>query len=515
MRLFHIAPLSLAAAALALTASPHIARADDIVRSRVAIHLEGGAGVMLPEYQRQTLGYNLAFEGTGRIGISLVDAFAIQVSGGHYFYPTGNTFGGALPVTGGLRLEPRVGNIGRFFIDANAGVVFSGHDPTLTRFGFDAGLGFEFSATRWFGIGLFARYAHVVHAPSDVPSDAMTVLGGLSISLRYNSVTHVEEHVVVQEAPPPPPPDTDRDGVLDRDDLCVNEPAGDHPDPARSGCPQVDTDHDGVYDATDLCVTTPAGDHPDPERAGCPDGDDDNDMVLNHTDQCRTEHQGIHPDPARPGCPLPDRDHDSIPDPTDHCPDQFGAPSPDPNRNGCPGLVRVENGQIRILTPVFFATNRDRILPRSFRVLNAVADALRATPEVHRIAVEGHTDDVGDDARNLELSSRRAASVMAYLTTHGIEASRVEAHGYGETRPVLPNTSRANRAANRRVDFRIVDPAPTTPSSDAPVAAPPAPVAPAPVASPAPAAAAPAHHAPAAHPARPVRVPARRPTPAH
>jgi outer membrane protein OmpA-like peptidoglycan-associated protein len=130
--------------------------------------------------------------------------------------------------------------------------------------------------------------------------------------------------------------------------------------------------------------------------------------------------------------------------------------------------VRIENGQIRILNPVFFATNRDRILPRSFPVLDAVADALRVTPDIHRIAIEGHTDSVGNDARNLNLSERRAASVMAYLTQHGIEASRMEAHGYGETRPIQTNATPAGRAANRRVQFQIVDPAQTPAPSASP-----------------------------------------------
>jgi outer membrane protein OmpA-like peptidoglycan-associated protein len=506
MRLRHAAPLAFLAAALTLTPSRTAQADDEPLRSRFAIHLEGGAGYMLPEFQRTQLGYGLAIEGAARVGISFVDLLALQLSVSQYAYPINGTspagqtgFGGALPVTGGLRLEPMVGRIGRFFVDANAGVVFSGHDPLLIRFGFDAGLGFEFAATRWFGIGLFGRYAHVLHAADDEPSDSMTVVGGLSIALRYSTGgTHREEHREIVANPPPPPPDTDRDGVLDRDDLCVNEPAGAHPDPQRRGCPLTDTDHDEVFDNQDQCVTTPAGPHPDPERRGCPDADTDNDMVLDHDDQCRTEHAGIHPDPARPGCPLPDRDHDTIPDPTDHCPDQFGAPNPNPNRNGCPGLVRVEDGQIRILTPVFFATNRDRILPRSFPVLTAVADALRATPEMRRVAVEGHTDDVGDDARNLALSDRRAASVMQYLVQHGVDATRLESHGYGETRPVLPNTSRANRAANRRVEFRIVDPPQPAGDTTASGAMTPPPT-PTPAAS-----AAPVPAAPAA-PARPAR----------
>ncbi len=252
--------------------------------------------------------------------------------------------------------------------------------------------------------------------------------------------------------------DRDRDGVYDHDDLCPDTPQGDHPDPERRGCPEGDRDHDGVVDSQDQCPDTPQGDHPDPHRAGCPDGDNDHDGVLNSVDLCPDEPAGLHPDPARPGCPAPDRDHDTVPDAVDHCPDQPGAPSTDPMRNGCPGLVRVEQGMIHILEQVFFATDRDVILPRSNRVLTAVADVLRATPAIHRLAVEGHTDNVGTEAHNMDLSRRRANAVMNWLVAHGVEATRLEAHGYGPTRPIESNATAAGRAHNRRSDFRIIDP---------------------------------------------------------
>jgi outer membrane protein OmpA-like peptidoglycan-associated protein len=291
--------------------------------------------------------------------------------------------------------------------------------------------------------------------------------------------------------PPPPPADTDHDGVNDPDDQCVNEAAGEHPDAARRGCPASDDDHDNVYGADDQCPDQAAGDHPDParagcaladtdgdgvfgsddqcpdqaagdhpnpERRGCPDADGDSDGVFDHGDQCPTEAAGIHPDPARAGCPAPDRDHDNIPDAQDHCPDRPGAPSSNPTRNGCPGLVVLENGALRILRPVQFAPNSDRILPASNALLNSVADALRSTPEIRRVAIEGHTDDVGDDAANMTLSQRRADSVVRWLTTTGrVEATRLTAQGFGESRPLAPGTTAAIRARNRRVEFRIVD----------------------------------------------------------
>ncbi len=260
-----------------------------------------------------------------------------------------------------------------------------------------------------------------------------------------------------------PEDDRDRDGLLDSADQCPDEAQGDHPDPARAGCPEGDRDHDGVLDSADQCPEVARGDHPDPDRAGCPDGDDDHDGVLNAQDQCRTVPQGPVADPARPGCPIPDRDHDTVPDAVDHCPDQPGAPNPDPARNGCPGLVRVEGCHLNISTPVFFAPNRDAILPRSTPVMTAVSDALRASPDIRRVSVEGHTDDIGNDAANMVLSGRRAASVVLWLTQHGIVATRLESHGFGESHPVTPpGTLRgaplnAARAANRRVEFRIVD----------------------------------------------------------
>lgn len=269
--------------------------------------------------------------------------------------------------------------------------------------------------------------------------------------------------------------DADGDGVEDGEDQCPHLAAGDHPDPTRRGCPEADSDGDGVYDHEDQCPTTPAGAHPDPTRPGCPDGDRDGDGVLDHQDQCPDVPAGPHPDPARPGCPLADRDQDTVPDATDHCPDQPGAPNVDPMRNGCPSLVRVEASQIRILQQVLFATNRATILPRSFPLLQAVADVFQAVPQIRRVSIEGHTDNRGPAARNQRLSQQRAEAVMAWLVAHQVEASRLEAHGFGDTRPLAPNTAEVGRAQNRRVEFRIVDqggvaasPAPLTPASTPP-----------------------------------------------
>ncbi|HEX2572128.1 MAG TPA: OmpA family protein [Polyangia bacterium] len=259
---------------------------------------------------------------------------------------------------------------------------------------------------------------------------------------------------------PPPPPDSDKDGIIDNDDRCPDVPQGEHPDPERLGCPDGDDDQDGVLNHEDECRAEPAGPHPDPKRRGCPAGDADQDKVTDDVDQCLTVPAGLHPDPDKPGCPLPDRDEDSVVDKEDACPDQPGAPDPNPKKNGCPGLVQIKGGAIRILKPVYFATNKDVILSRSFPVLQAVANVLIAQPEIRRISIEGHTDNRGKPTWNRELSDRRAKSVQRWLIAHGINPERLGAQGFGPDRPITTNATDAGRSQNRRVEFRIVDPPP-------------------------------------------------------
>ncbi len=450
-------------AAVAVCASSSTANAQ--VLQRFALRGELGIGTMLSADQRDVQAYSLALQGSLRVGFTVIDPLVIEVGLSSWYFPSSMGAGQALLPGGGVRVEPRIGNVGRLQLDAHALVGLTGFalPSLLTRFSFDVGAGFEFRVRDWLGIGPVLRYSHMVSAPpQDVASDAKFWSGGVLISLR---MPPPPPPVVVVEPPvvePPPPADTDHDTVLDPDDLCVTTPAGEHPDPARRGCPLGDADGDSVLDPDDQCVNEPAGPTPDPARRGCPDGDNDSDGVHNTADQCRDIGQGTNPDPARLGCPRSDRDGDSIWDDTDHCPDQPGAPNPNPDRNGCPGLVRISNGLIQITSPVFFATNRDVILPRSNAILMAVSDAIRASENIRRVSVEGHTDDAGNAARNLGLSERRAASVVRWLVDHGIHMSRLESHGFGSTRPLVTplrlrgRALRDARAQNRRVDFRIV-----------------------------------------------------------
>ena len=425
---------------------------------------EVGAGSMLSGDQRSKLDYGLDLQGSLRPGVVIADPLVAQLALSNWLFPSGSGYGRSTFIGGGLRLEPPVGRSGRVVVDAHAGVGLTGG---LSRFMFDAGAGFEWTLTPQLGLGPALRYGQLHASASDRTADAKFWSLGLSVTLRPAppappAPPPPEPPPPPPPAPPPPPPkDSDGDGITDDVDACPDKPAGAHPDPKpdRKGCPAGDADLDGVTDDVDKCPNEAQGVWPDPDQPGCPDKDDDRDGVPNHQDQCPAEAAGLTPDPQRKGCPAPDRDHDFVPDAADACPDKPGAPNDDPKKNGCPGLVLIEPGQIHINRPVFFATDKDKILKKSFPVLKAVGDALRSTPGVRKVSIEGHTDDRGDADHNQDLSQRRADSVRAWLIEHGIDGEHLEAKGYGNTQPIRTNKTAKGRAENRRVQFTIIDPA--------------------------------------------------------
>ena len=218
-----------------------------------------------------------------------------------------------------------------------------------------------------------------------------------------------------------------------------------------------DRDHDGIPDDIDACPDEPE-DHlgADPND-GCPlPPDRDHDGIPDQFDKCPDEpedHKGAEPND---GCPDPDTDKDGIPDSVDACPHEPGQPSPDPKKNGCPQFIRLEGSSVRVLQQVHFATGKADILPDSFPILQEIANLLKVTPSIKRMAIEGHTDNRGAAALNLHLSQARSESVMNWLVGRGgIEAKRLEAHGYGMTKPIEDNNTDEGRTANRRVEFNI------------------------------------------------------------
>jgi len=117
--------------------------------------------------------------------------------------------------------------------------------------------------------------------------------------------------------------------------------------------------------------------------------------------------------------------------------------------------IQLVDQQIRLRQKIYFQLDSHELDPRSNAVLDRLASYLIAHPELGHIRISGHTDDVGDDTYNQKLSERRAASVAQYLISRGVPAARLEAVGYGESRPIVPNDSEAHRARNRRVEFEM------------------------------------------------------------
>lgn len=279
-------------------------------------------------------------------------------------------------------------------------------------------------------------------------------------------------------------PDADGDGIADKDDKCVNLAGV----PENMGCPS-DKDRDGVYDTEDECpdVAGTVKGCPDKDGDGFPDKNDkcpdvagklmgcpdkDMDGVADKDDKC--------PDVAGPvsnfGCP-PDRDNDGFPDASDPCPDQAGStngcpdtdgdgltdnldkcpntPGPASN-NGCPEIKKEDQKKLDVaMTAVQFRTGTAILTPASRKVLNDVVKVLSTYPEMN-LNIEGHTDDVGDEMKNLKLSLQRANSCKDYLISKGIKEDRLNVVGHGESKPVADNKTNEGRKANRRTEFNPV-----------------------------------------------------------
>jgi OOP family OmpA-OmpF porin len=234
--------------------------------------------------------------------------------------------------------------------------------------------------------------------------------------------------------------DTDGDGVNDDLDKCPGTPAGTAVD--SSGCPlPQDDDGDGVTNDIDKCPATPAGAKVD--ATGC-ELDSDGDGVVDGRDQCPNTPAGAKVDEK--GCEL-DSDGDGVVDSQDKCPDTPKGDRVD--AVGCSFKAEIK------LPGVVFETNKAELLPESLPVLEGAISTLKRYPDL-KIEVAGHTDTRGSDAYNLDLSARRAATVLKYLKDGGV-TNALTSRGYGERQPVAGNNTDEGRQQNRRVVLRVLN----------------------------------------------------------
>ncbi|KAB7528541.1 OmpA family protein [Flagellimonas olearia] len=231
-------------------------------------------------------------------------------------------------------------------------------------------------------------------------------------------------------------PDSDGDGIEDSKDACPNEAGSKE----MNGCP--DSDGDGVADKDDACPSTPGL----PALAGCPDADGDG--IADKDDACPNEAGPA----ANKGCPWPDTDGDGVLDKDDQCPDVAGTVA----NNGCPEVTEEVQKQLNdYARTILFDTGKASIKAESTSVMVDIIQILNEYPNA-KFTVEGHTDSVGSEKLNQELSEKRANSVRDFLIDKGISSSRLTAIGYGESKPIATNNTRAGRAQNRRVEINLV-----------------------------------------------------------
>ena len=307
--------------------------------------------------------------------------------------------------------------------------------------------------------------------------------------------------------------DSDGDGVLDNRDRCPDTPAGASVD--SRGCPS-DSDNDGVPDGVDRCPNTVAGAAVDVR--GCSQ-DSDGDNIPDGLDKCPDTPAGVLVD-AR-GCPK-DSDGDGIPDgearrardrheaavnssgcatgqtPTRPTPSAAPPPAPQPAQPNAarapaqqPGAPQPSAGQPPprvqpdtlgrplqrpnvtvprqstasgtlkdgIIDGAAFVPGTARLDPSSYVALDSVALLLQASPTV-RVEIGAHTDNSGSAADNLRITSLQAEAVRDYLVVKGVAYQQLVARGYGSSVPLTTDTTPRGRAANRRVEIRIVAPGP-------------------------------------------------------
>ncbi len=259
-----------------------------------------------------------------------------------------------------------------------------------------------------------------------------------------------------------PEADNDKDTIVDDDDQCDSEKEDFDGFEDDDGCPERDNDKDGLTDKRDECPNRAEDKDGFEDEDGCPDKDNDGDGIADAKDRCPDHAEDVDGWEDDDGCPDKDNDDDRIADVRDLCPnqpenynkidDEDGCPDDAPPPPPLPDIKKFTG----VIAGITFETGKANIRASSYPTLTEAARTLIAYPDV-RIEIQGHTDAVGSDAKNLSLSQSRADAVRTWLLSAGVPSDRIRAVGYGETRPLADNGTDAGRAENRRVEFRLLN----------------------------------------------------------
>ena len=173
--------------------------------------------------------------------------------------------------------------------------------------------------------------------------------------------------------------------------------------------------------------------------------DTDGDGIINEEDQCPSAAGNM----ALKGCP--DTDADGVSDFYDKCPKIKGSLQ----NSGCPEIAKADIIKVTtIASKIFFEFDKATLTAASLPQLDALTEILKKY-EGANLFLEGHTDNVGEDKYNMDLSQQRMDAVKAFLMSKGVFESRIYANGFGESRPIATNDTDAGRSKNRRVEMKL------------------------------------------------------------
>ncbi len=256
-----------------------------------------------------------------------------------------------------------------------------------------------------------------------------------------------------------PEADSDGDGIPDSVDKCPHEPEDRDGYQDDDGCPDPDNDGDGIPDVADRCPNEAEDFDGFEDADGCPDPDNDHDGILDADDHCPNDPEDKDGYQDADGCPDPDNDHDGIPDDVDRCPDQPETINGIQDDDGCPDAgdpqVIVRPDRLELRDRVSFIGTK--ISSRSVGLLGQVAAQLKVHLDIARVRIAVHVQPSRDAEADLELTVARAETVREFLVARGVAASRLEAKGFGGTKPLVRPRERGAEQVNERLELVVVD----------------------------------------------------------
>lgn len=211
----------------------------------------------------------------------------------------------------------------------------------------------------------------------------------------------------------------------------------------------VDTDGDGVANQNDRCPNTPAGTQVDAN--GCAmESDDDQDGVMNSADQCPNTPRGAQVDAQ--GCEIKDSDMDGVNDANDEC-----AGTPRGDKVDAQGCTIFDEEEVSITMRVLFDSESAVVKQPNDPEIQALADFMKRFGSTSA-TIEGHTSAPGTEEYNMNLSQARADAFKDVMVNrYGIDPSRLNTQGYGETQLLDTDNDAEAHRVNRRISVSITE----------------------------------------------------------